>query len=165
MKIRNVYPHQWMYLDKSFPYMVLVLSCHSPLGLEENYFFVGCRERWFRGWYCNNSPFWPSVKTFIVSISHQVSSAIHCVFPSGPMSQYPVSVEHNLSPLMDQWCLTLGIHTAGLPIRYQPTNNQFAGEPEGLRHFWDHHWKALGKENSDLPGLFLFRRYFESYSI
>ena len=28
--------------------------------------------------------------------------------------------------------------------------NQFANEPEGLRQFRDHRWKALGKENPDL---------------
>ena len=55
--------------------------------------------------------------------------------------------------------------TAGLPIRYPPTNNQFANEPEGLRHFRDHRWKALGEENPILSGLFLFRHYFESYSV
>ena len=32
--------------------------------------------------------------------------------------------------------------------------NQFVSEPEGLRQFQDHHWEALGKENSDLPGSF-----------
>ena len=32
-----------------------------------------------------------------------------------------------------------------------------------LRHVQDHRWKALGGENSDLSGLFLFGRYFESY--
>ena len=32
--------------------------------------------------------------------------------------------------------------------------NQFAGEPEGLRQFRDHRWKAPDEENSDLPGLF-----------
>ena len=45
------------------------------------------------------------------------------------------------------------VHTAGLPIRYPHTKNQFADKPEGLRHFQDRHWKALGEENSDLPGL------------
>ena len=53
--------------------------------------------------------------------------------------------------------------TAGLLISYEPTNNQFANEPEGLRHFRDHRWKALGEENLILSGLFLFRHYFESY--
>ena len=55
------------------------------------------------------------------------------------------------------------ISTAGLLISYKPTNNQFAKQPEGLRHFRDHRWKALGEENPDLSGLFLFRHYFESY--
>ena len=55
--------------------------------------------------------------------------------------------------------------TAGLLISYTHTNNQFANEPEGLRHFRDHRWKALGEENPDLSGLFLFRHYFESYSV
>ena len=41
--------------------------------------------------------------------------------------------------------------------------NQFGKQPEGLRRFRDHRWKALGEENSDLVGLFLFRQYFESY--
>ena len=54
-------------------------------------------------------------------------------------------------------------HTDGLPIRYPHTENQFADEPEGLRHFRDHCWKTLGKENSGLSGLFLFRQYLESY--
>ena len=43
------------------------------------------------------------------------------------------------------------------------TKNQFAKEPEGLRQLRDHRWKTLGEENSDLSGLFLFGRYFESY--
>ena len=47
------------------------------------------------------------------------------------------------------------LNTAGLLIRYTHTKNQFADEPEGLRHFRDHRWKALSKENSDLSGLFL----------
>ena len=50
-------------------------------------------------------------------------------------------------------------------MRYEPAKNQFANEPEGLRHFRDHRWKALGEENADLLGLFLFGHYFESYSI
>ena len=45
--------------------------------------------------------------------------------------------------------------TAGLDIQYEPTKNQFFNEPEGLRHFRDHRWKALGEENSDLLCLFL----------
>ena len=53
--------------------------------------------------------------------------------------------------------------TAGLPISQTQTKNQFGKEPEGLRQFRDHRWKALGEENSDLSGLFLFRQYFESY--
>ena len=59
----------------------------------------------------------------------------------------------------------MGFITAGLPILWTHTNNQFGKQPEGLRHFRDHRWKALGEENSDLPGLFLFGHYFESYSI
>ena len=54
--------------------------------------------------------------------------------------------------------------TAGLPILWTHTNNQFANKPEGLRHFRDHRWKALGKENPDLSGPFLFRHYFVSYT-
>ena len=53
--------------------------------------------------------------------------------------------------------------TAGLPISETHTKNQFGKQPEGLRQFRDHRWKALGEENSDLSGLFLFRQYFESY--
>ena len=53
--------------------------------------------------------------------------------------------------------------TAGLPISETHTKNQSADEPEGLKHFGDHWWEALGKENSDLSGLFLFRHYSESY--
>ena len=44
---------------------------------------------------------------------------------------------------------------AGLPISKTHTKNQFADQPEGLRHFRDHRWKALGKKNSDLSGRFL----------
>ena len=53
--------------------------------------------------------------------------------------------------------------TAGLLFLETHTNNQFANEPEGLRHFRDHRWKALSEKNPDLSGLFLFRHYFESY--
>ena len=49
--------------------------------------------------------------------------------------------------------------TAGLPISDTHTKNQFANGPEGLRHFRDHRWKALGEENPDLSGPFLFRHY------
>ena len=54
--------------------------------------------------------------------------------------------------------------TAGLLISDTHTNNYFANEPEGLRHFRDHRWKALGEENPILSGPFLFRHYFESYT-
>ena len=54
--------------------------------------------------------------------------------------------------------------TAGLLFLETHTNNQFANEPEGLRHFRDHRWKALGEENQDLSGPFLFRHYFGSYT-
>ena len=53
---------------------------------------------------------------------------------------------------------------AGLPILRTHTKNQFANKPEGLRHFRDHRWKALGEENPILSGLFLFRHHFESYT-
>ena len=59
--------------------------------------------------------------------------------------------------------LTQVRHTAGLLFLETHMNNQFANEPEGLRHFRDHRWKALNEENPDLSGLFLFRHYFESY--
>ena len=55
--------------------------------------------------------------------------------------------------------------TAGLPIGQTHAKNQFFKQPEGLRQFRDHRWKALGGENSDLSDLFLFGHYFESYSI
>ena len=42
-------------------------------------------------------------------------------------------------------------HTAGLPISKTHKKHQFADKPEGLRQFRDHHWKALGKENSATP--------------
>ena len=42
--------------------------------------------------------------------------------------------------------------TARLPISETHTKNWFASEPERLRQFRDHGWKALGGENSDLPG-------------
>ena len=54
-------------------------------------------------------------------------------------------------------------NTAGIPISETHTKYQFCKQPEGLRPFRDHRWKALGEENSDLSGLFLFRQYFESY--
>ena len=60
--------------------------------------------------------------------------------------------------------ITIHQTTAGLLINDTHTNNQFANEPEGLRHFQDHCWKALGEENPDLSGPFLFRHYFESYT-
>ena len=53
--------------------------------------------------------------------------------------------------------------TAGLLTSETHIYNQFANEAEGLRDFRDHRWKALGEENPDLSGLFLFRNYFESY--
>ena len=43
------------------------------------------------------------------------------------------------------------------------TQKYFANEPEGLQHLRDHSWKALGEENPNHLGLFLFRHYFESY--
>ena len=55
--------------------------------------------------------------------------------------------------------------TAGLPISDTHTKNQFADELEGLRQFRDHRWKALGEENPDLSGLFLFRHYFEDVTL
>ena len=45
--------------------------------------------------------------------------------------------------------------TAGLDPQKKHTKNQVPDEPEGLRQFRDHHWKALGEENSDLLGIFL----------
>ena len=53
--------------------------------------------------------------------------------------------------------------TAGLLISDTHTKSQFSDEPEGLRHFQDHRWKALGEENPILSGPFLFRHYFWSY--
>ena len=40
--------------------------------------------------------------------------------------------------------------TAGLPILWTHTKKQFGKEPEGLRQFRDHSWKALGEENPNL---------------
>ena len=40
---------------------------------------------------------------------------------------------------------------------------QFASEPEWLRQFRDHHYKALGEESSDLLGIFLCDPMFTSY--
>ena len=52
----------------------------------------------------------------------------------------------------------LCIHTtARLTIPETHTKNYLANEPEGLRQVLDHRWKALGEENSDLLGPFLFR--------
>ena len=53
--------------------------------------------------------------------------------------------------------------TAGLDVQYELTKNQFANEPEGLRQFQDHRWKALGKENQDLLGLFLYNLFLTSF--
>ena len=39
----------------------------------------------------------------------------------------------------------------------------FFKEPEGLRQFRDHRWKALGKKNSDLTGIFFCDHFFASY--
>ena len=47
----------------------------------------------------------------------------------------------------------LHICTAGLRISKTHTK-KFANKPEELRQFQDHRWKALGKKNSDLPGIF-----------
>ena len=44
--------------------------------------------------------------------------------------------------------------TAELPVSETHTKNQFADKPEGLRQFRDQCWKALGEENSDMPGIF-----------
>ena len=41
--------------------------------------------------------------------------------------------------------------------------NQFVSEPEVLRQFRDHRWKALGKENSDLPCPFFCDHFSTSY--
>ena len=40
--------------------------------------------------------------------------------------------------------------TARLDVQYEPTKNQFVSEPEGLQHFRDHRWKALGEESPNL---------------
>ena len=52
--------------------------------------------------------------------------------------------------------------TAGLDVQYEPTKNQFFNEPEGLRHFRDHRWKALGEENPDLLGIFFSDHFLTS---
>ena len=51
-------------------------------------------------------------------------------------------------------CVVSRSCTVGLPISDMHTDNQFANEPEGLRHFRDHRWKALSEENPDLSGPF-----------
>ena len=50
--------------------------------------------------------------------------------------------------------------TAGLDPQYMHTQNQFIGKPEGSRQFRDHHCKALGEDNSDLPGTFFCDHFF-----
>ena len=40
--------------------------------------------------------------------------------------------------------------------------NQFANEPEGLRHFQDHRWKALVEENPDLLCIFFSDHFLTS---
>ena len=56
------------------------------------------------------------------------------------------------------------VPTAELLFLETHTKNQFGKQPEGLRHFRDHRWKALGEGNPGLSGPFLFRHYFESYT-
>ena len=52
---------------------------------------------------------------------------------------------------------------AGLPFSETHTEHQFANEPEGLRKFRDHRWKALGEENSDLSGIFFCDHFLISH--
>ena len=40
--------------------------------------------------------------------------------------------------------------TAGLDVQYKPTKKQFTNEPEGIRPFQGHQWKALGEKNLNL---------------
>ena len=49
-------------------------------------------------------------------------------------------------------------------LQYKSTKNKFADEPEGLRQFRYHRWKALGEENSDLPGIFLCNLFSPLFS-
>ena len=37
---------------------------------------------------------------------------------------------------------------------------KIVNEPEGLRQFQDHRWKALDEENPDLPGIFFFDHFW-----
>ena len=62
-------------------------------------------------------------------------------------------------PLDDRQCC----HTAGLNIRVMRMKNQIFNKPEGLRQFRDHRWKALCKENSDLPCTFFCDHILASY--
>ena len=45
--------------------------------------------------------------------------------------------------------------TAGLPIGETHTKNQFVSKPEGPQTLRGRHWKAFGRENRNLQGLFL----------
>ena len=53
--------------------------------------------------------------------------------------------------------------TAGLPISETHKKNQFTNEPEGLRQFRDHCWKALGENNLDLSGSIFCDHFLTSY--
>ena len=66
---------------------------------------------------------------------------------------------------MHKTCIiaTVGMYTAGLLISYTHTNNQFAKQPEGLRQFRDHRWKALGEDNPDLRGIFFCDHFLASH--
>ena len=69
--------------------------------------------------------------------------------PTAPPTIFPSRPELILTFLRDKRERGLQLDWASAS---EPTKNQFAGRPEGLRHFRDHRWKALGKENSNLPG-------------
>ena len=72
-----------------------------------------------------------------------VTSTKEGIIPSFYYLQGPYL--HDTSLLPGQRACTVKNTTAGLLISDEPTNNQFSKQPEGLRHFRDHRWKALGK--------------------
>ena len=88
-----------------------------------------------------------------------IATPIWSLILIGPYTNVEITI-----PIFEYITSYSPVHTAGLSISDTHTKNQFANEPEGLRHFRGYHWKALGKENPILSGPFLFRHYFENYT-
>ena len=54
-------------------------------------------------------------------------------------------------------------NTAGLPVLYSCTKNQFAKIPRGLRRIRDHRWKALEKTHLNGGGTFFYNYFLVVY--